>query len=214
MLTKEENELVTRTGPGTPMGEVMRRYWMPAILSSEVPEPDGAPVRVKLLGEKLVAYRDTVGKVGMVDEFCAHRRASLFLGRNEEGGLRCIYHGWKYDTEGNCLETPTEPVGSSFKDKIHLKAYPTMEMGGMIWAYLGPGEKIPPSQSNRLRRANAETAAPARRVLSFHVAAGSQRRCMPGVTSSSATGAKASQLRQPGHCQKCEALAKPQSTQR
>ena len=144
MLTKEENELVTRTGPGTPMGEVMRRYWMPAILSSEVPEPDGAPVRVKLLGEKLVAYRDTGGKVGMVDEFCAHRRASLFLGRNEEGGLRCIYHGWKYDTEGNCLETPTEPVGSSFKDKIHLKAYPTMEMGGMIWAYLGPREKIPP----------------------------------------------------------------------
>ncbi len=144
MLTKEENELVTRTGPGTPMGEVMRRYWMPALLSSEVPEPDGAPVRVKLLGEKLVAFRDTGGKVGMVDEFCAHRRASLFLGRNEEGGLRCIYHGWKYDTEGNCLETPTEPAGSSFKDKIHLKAYPTMEMGGMIWAYMGPREKIPP----------------------------------------------------------------------
>ena len=143
MLTKEENVLVTRTGPGTPMGDVMRRYWVPAALSSELPEPDGAPLRVQLLGEKLVAFRDTSGKVGLVDEFCAHRRASLFLGRNEESGLRCIYHGWKYDVRGNCLETPTEPAGSSFKDKIHLKAYPTLEMGGLIWAYMGPKEKTP-----------------------------------------------------------------------
>ena len=144
MLTKEDNDLLTRTGPATPMGRVMRRYWMPALLSSELSEPDCAPVRVSLLGEKLVAFRDTAGKVGMVDEFCAHRRASLFLGRNEEGGLRCVYHGWKYDVGGNCLETPTEPTGSNFKDKIHLKAYPTAEMGGMIWAYMGPREKIPP----------------------------------------------------------------------
>jgi len=144
MLTQEENELVTRTGPGTPMGNVMRRYWMPAVLISELPEADGAPVRVRLLGERLVAFRDTSGKVGLVEEFCAHRRASLFLGRNEENGLRCVYHGWKYDVNGKCLETPTEPAGSNFKDKIRLKAYPTLEMGGLVWAYLGPKEKIPP----------------------------------------------------------------------
>jgi phthalate 4,5-dioxygenase len=101
MLTTEENELVTRTGPGTPMGELMRRYWMPAALSSELPGPDCAPVRVKLLGENLVAFRDTNGRIGLVSEFCAHRRASLFLGRNEEGGLRCVYHGWKYDVRGH-----------------------------------------------------------------------------------------------------------------
>src|SRR5215468_1121991 len=145
MLTAEENELVTRTGPGTPMGEVMRRYWMPAALSSELPGPDCAPVRVKLLGESLVVFRDSNGRIGLVSEFCAHRRASLFLGRNEEGGLRCVYHGWKYDVHGNCLDAPTEPAGSSFKDKIHLKAYPTLEMGDLVWAYLGPREKTPPA---------------------------------------------------------------------
>ena len=145
MLTAEENELVTRTGPGTPMGEVMRRYWMPAALSSELPGPDCAPVRVKLLGENLVAFRDASGRIGLLSEFCAHRRASLFLGRNEDGGLRCVYHGWKYDVQGNCLDTPTEPAGSSFKDKIHLKAYPTLEMGDLVWAYLGPKDKTPPA---------------------------------------------------------------------
>jgi phthalate 4,5-dioxygenase oxygenase subunit len=144
MLTAEENELVTRTGPGTPMGEVMRSYWMPAALSTELVAPGGAPVRVKLLGEELVAFRDTSGNIGLVDEFCAHRRASLFLGRNEENGLRCVYHGWKYDFKGNCVETPTEPAGSNFKDKIHIKAYPTVEMGGLVWAYMGPKEKTPP----------------------------------------------------------------------
>ena len=144
MLTREENELVTRTGPGTPMGEVMRRYWMPAALSSELPGADCPPVRVRLLGERLVAFRDSSGNTGLIDEFCAHRRASLFLGRNEENGLRCVYHGWKYDRNGNCLETPTEPAGSSFKDKIRIQAYPTLEMGGLVWAYLGPKEKTPP----------------------------------------------------------------------
>jgi phthalate 4,5-dioxygenase oxygenase subunit len=142
MLTPEENELVTRTGPGTPMGEVMRRYWMPAALSSELPEPDCAPVRVKLLGEKLVVFRDTSGKVGLVDEFCAHRRASLFLGRNEESGLRCVYHGWKYDVQGNCVETPTEPAASNFREKIRLKAYPTLEMGGLVWLTWGRKRKL------------------------------------------------------------------------
>ena len=143
MLSKEENELVTRTGPGTPMGEAMRCYWLPAALSSELPEPDCPPIRVRLLGEKLVAFRDTEGCVGLLDEFCAHRRASLFLGRNEECGLRCVYHGWKYDVEGKCVEMPNEPPESSFKEKIHLKAYPTVELGGVVWAYLGPKGKAP-----------------------------------------------------------------------
>src|SRR4029077_10303598 len=101
MLSHAENEIVTRTGPGTPMGNVMRRYWVPALMSSELPEADGAPVRVKLLSERLVAFRDTNGKIGLMDEFCPHRRASLFLGRNEACGLRCVYHGWKFDADGN-----------------------------------------------------------------------------------------------------------------
>jgi len=144
MLAREENKLVTRVGPGTLMGEVMRRYWVPALLSGELPEADCPPVRVKLLGERLVGFRDSGGRVGLVGEFCAHRRASLFLGRNEEGGLRCIYHGWKYDVEGSCVEMPNEPPESDFKHKIHLRAYPTVELGGVIWAYMGPQEKMPP----------------------------------------------------------------------
>ena len=144
MLSPEENELVTRTDAGTPMGEVMRRYWMPAALASELPEPDCPPIRVRLLGEKLVAFRDSQGRVGLIDEFCAHRRASLFLGRNEESGLRCVYHGWKYDTRGTCLDMPNEPAESNFKHAVRLKAYATAELGGLIWAYMGSPEKIPP----------------------------------------------------------------------
>jgi phthalate 4,5-dioxygenase oxygenase subunit len=143
MISREENELLTRVGPGTPMGELMRRYWIPALLSSELPEPDCPQVRVKLLGESLVAFRDTGGRVGLLDEFCAHRRTSLFLGRNEEGGLRCVYHGWKYDVEGNCVDMPCEPPETNFKDHIHLKRYPTVEIGDVIWAYMGPKEKMP-----------------------------------------------------------------------
>jgi phthalate 4,5-dioxygenase oxygenase subunit len=144
MLTKETNDLLTRTGAGTPMGELMRRYWMPAALSSELPEPDGPPVRVKLLGENLVAFRNTDGRIGLLEEFCAHRGASLFLGRNEECGLRCVYHGWKYDLDGHCVDMPNEPADGQFKDKIHLKAYPTLELGDVVWAYMGPKEKMPP----------------------------------------------------------------------
>ncbi len=143
MLRLKENERVTQVGPGTPMGVLMRRYWTPALLSWEVPEPDCPPVRVKLLGEELVAFRDTNGKVGLVDAYCAHRRANLFFGRNEECGLRCVYHGWKYDVEGNCVDMPSEPEESNFKHKVHLTAYPTVEMGGAIWAYMGPPEKRP-----------------------------------------------------------------------
>ena len=143
MLSKELNELLTRTGPGTPMGSFMRRYWLPALLSEEIPEPDSPPVQVRLLGEELVAFRDSQGRVGLLDELCSHRGTSLFYGRNEECGLRCIYHGWKYDVEGRVVDTPAEPPGSRFKEKLRHPAYPTHEAGGMIWAYLGPPEKRP-----------------------------------------------------------------------
>jgi nitrite reductase/ring-hydroxylating ferredoxin subunit len=143
MLTREENDLLTRTGPGTPMGTLMRRYWIPALFSSQIAEPDGPPVRVKLLGERLVAFRDTEGRVGLLDERCPHRTASLFFGRNEECGLRCVYHGWKFDIDGNCVDQPSEPEGSGFKHKIKQTAYPCIERGGLVWAYMGPPAQRP-----------------------------------------------------------------------
>ena len=143
MLFTEENELLTRTGPGTPMGEMIRRYWIPALLSEELPEPDCAPVRVRLLGEDLVAFRDSKGRIGLLDEHCSHRGTSLFYGRNEDCGLRCIYHGWKYDIEGNVIETPAEPPGSTLKNKVLHKAYPCREAGGAVFTYMGPKEKTP-----------------------------------------------------------------------
>ena len=143
MLSLEDNKLVTQTGPGTPMGEYLRRFWIPVLLANELPEADCPPVRAKVLGEKLVAFKDTDGKLGLVDEFCAHRRASLFFGRNEECGLRCVYHGWKYDVDGDCVDMPSEPEESNFKDKIKITAYPAREWGGMIWAYMGPRELMP-----------------------------------------------------------------------
>src|SRR5215469_15500914 len=141
MVTKLENERLTRVGPGTPMGETMRRYWMPALLSWELPEPDCPPVRVKLLGEELVAFRTTDGRIGLIEEFCPHRRASLWLGRNEENGLRCVYHGWKFGIDGQCVDQMNEP--RQFAAKIKATAYPTYEMSGAIWAYMGPPEKQP-----------------------------------------------------------------------
>jgi phthalate 4,5-dioxygenase len=144
MLPPKENELITRVGPGTPMGDTMRRYWMPACLSTEIAEPDCAPVRVRLLGEDLVAFRDTDGRIGLVEEFCPHRRVSLYFGRNEECGLRCVYHGWKFDVEGNCLDQLNEPPEAQFKQHIHLTAYPTVELGGIVWAYMGPAGAEPP----------------------------------------------------------------------
>ena len=143
MLLRDENELLTRTGPGTPTGRLIRRYWVPALLSEEVAEPDSPPVQVRLLGEELVVFRDSRGRVGLLDEHCSHRGASLFYGRNEECGLRCIYHGWKYDIEGRVLETPAEPADSALKHKVRHKAYPCREVAGMIFAYLGPKEKVP-----------------------------------------------------------------------
>jgi phthalate 4,5-dioxygenase oxygenase subunit len=138
MLSQADNELLVRTGPGTAMGEYFRRYWLPVALSRELPEPDGAPIRVQMLGECLVAFRDTQGRVGLIEPTCAHRGADLFFGRNEEGGIRCIYHGWKYDVTGKCLELPNIPKGSAYHGKISIKAYPTQERGELVWAYFGP----------------------------------------------------------------------------
>ena len=142
MLTPEDNEVLTRVGPGTLMGDLLRRYWQPALLSSEVPEPDSPPVRVRLLGEDLIAFRDTNGEVGLVANACPHRGASLFFGRNEEAGLRCVYHGWKFDTTGACVDMPSEPAESNFKTKVRVRAYPTREAGGIVWTYMGPAEKM------------------------------------------------------------------------
>jgi len=144
MLSREENQLITQVGRGTPMGETMRRYWLPALLSRELAEPDGAPVRVRLLGEDLVAFRDSDGRIGLLEEYCPHRLASLYFGRNEECGLRCVYHGWKFDVDGRCVDQMNEPDEHDFKHKIRTVAYPTCELGGMIWAYLGPSEMRPP----------------------------------------------------------------------
>jgi phenylpropionate dioxygenase-like ring-hydroxylating dioxygenase large terminal subunit len=155
MLTPEENARLTRVGPGTPMGTLMRRYWQPGCLSSELPEPDGAPLRVRLLGEDLIAFRDTNGAVGLVDAYCPHRRAPLFFGRNEECGLRCVYHGWKFDRAGNCVDMPSEPAGTTLQAKVKLLAYPCVEKGGVVWTYMGPKEQQPPEPDYEWTRAPA-----------------------------------------------------------
>jgi len=144
MTTREQNSFLAQTEPGTPMGNLVRRYWIPALLSSEIAEPDCPPVRVKLLGERLIAFRDSGGRVGVMDEFCAHRGVSLWFGRNEENGLRCPYHGWKYDVTGQCIEVPSEPVESGFCKKIKLAAYDCIECGDVIWVYMGPPDQKPP----------------------------------------------------------------------
>lgn len=143
MLSAADNTLLTRTGPGTPMGEYFRRFWQPVALSREIAEPDSAPIRIKVLGEELLAFRDTQGRVGLIDSKCAHRGADLFFGRNEDCGIRCIYHGWKYDADGHCVEMPNVPAGSAYHGKMAIKAYPTREFGDMVWAYLGPREHLP-----------------------------------------------------------------------
>ena len=144
MLVKEQNDLLTQTGPGTVMGQLFRSYWIPALLASELSEPDGPPVRVQLLSERLVAFRDTQGRPGLIEEFCAHRRVSLWFGRNEENGLRCPYHGWKFDVTGQCVEIPSEPPGSTHCQRIRLANYPLIERGGILWTYMGPHDRQPP----------------------------------------------------------------------
>jgi phenylpropionate dioxygenase-like ring-hydroxylating dioxygenase large terminal subunit len=144
MLTSEDNELLCRVGPDTPMGAFMRQYWTPALLSSELSAPDSTPVRVRLLGENLIAFRDTAGRVGLIANACPHRGASLFYARNEEDGLRCVYHGWKYDVTGHCVDMPSEPPESTFKERIRATAYPCIERGGIVWTYMGPRATPPP----------------------------------------------------------------------
>ncbi|HEX5141508.1 MAG TPA: Rieske 2Fe-2S domain-containing protein [Dehalococcoidia bacterium] len=144
MLSVQDNEYLCRIGPGTPMGNVMRQYWLPAIRSDELPAPDCPPLRVKLLGEELIGFRTTSGKIGLIQNACPHRGASMFFGRNEEEGLRCVYHGWKFDTTGACVDMPSEPAESNFRTKVRTRAYPTYERNGIIWAYMGPREVPPP----------------------------------------------------------------------
>jgi phenylpropionate dioxygenase-like ring-hydroxylating dioxygenase large terminal subunit len=144
MLSQDDNDLLTRVGPGTPMGELMRHYWIPAVRSDELPSPDCPPVRIKLLGEELIAYRVTSGAIGLMQNACPHRGASMFFGRNEEEGLRCVYHGWKFDVTGACVDMPSEPAESNFKNKVRARAYPVTERGGIVWAYMGPRETPPP----------------------------------------------------------------------
>ena len=146
MLTPQENDLLCRVEGAAPMGQLMRRHWMPVCLIEEVSEPDGAPVKARVFGDELVVFRDTDGRVGVMDEHCPHRRASLALGRNEEGGLRCLYHGWKMDVDGNVLEMSSEPAASGMADKVKHAAYPTKEWGSVVWAYLGPKDTMPQFQ--------------------------------------------------------------------
>jgi phenylpropionate dioxygenase-like ring-hydroxylating dioxygenase large terminal subunit len=149
MLSQEEQELLTRIGPGTPMGTLMRRYWVPVVFSKQIEKPDSPPVRARLLGEDMVAFRDSDGRVGLIDESCPHRNASLFYGRNEECGLRCIYHGIKFDVDGNCTDVPCLPPGTpdgqliAIKKQMTIKSYPCVERGGVVFAYMGEAELKP-----------------------------------------------------------------------
>jgi nitrite reductase/ring-hydroxylating ferredoxin subunit len=143
MLSTADNELLVRTGPGTPMGDLFRRFWSPVMLAGDLGGPDSAPVRVTILGEQLVAFRDTAGSVGLLSAYCPHRRANLYWGRNEEHGLRCVYHGWKFDVNGQCTDLPNCPEGATLKDRVTTTAYPALERGGIVWAYLGPPERMP-----------------------------------------------------------------------
>ena len=143
MKARQDSEDLTRVGPGTVMGNFMRQYWIPAAKSSEL-VADGDPMRLMLLGEKLIAFRDTKGRVGVMDHRCPHRCASLFLGRNEQDGIRCIYHGWKFDVEGNCVDMPSVPAAQDFKEDVKARAFKVAERNGVIWVYMGERQANPP----------------------------------------------------------------------
>ena len=164
MLRKEQNDLLTQTAPGTAMGDFFRCYWIPALLAEELPEDDCPPVRVKLLSERMIAFRDSEGRYGLIDEFCAHRGVSLWFGRNEHGGIRCPYHGWKYDYTGQCLEVPSEPVESGFCQKIKLTGYPLVKVGDVLWTYMGPAEHKPPLPEWEFARVPAEQSFTSKRL--------------------------------------------------
>src|SRR3990170_5112487 len=133
MLRAEDNKFLTESGAGTGMGELLRRFWLPVLLSEELPEADGPPKKIVVMGEELLAFRDSRGVVGVIDQYCPHRGANLWLGRNEECGIRCVYHGWKFDTEGACVDTPNLPGNPEFKNRIKAKAYRTAERNGLVW---------------------------------------------------------------------------------
>ena len=143
MLTKEENDLLTRVEGDAPMGGIMRRHWLPICLSEQVAEPDCDPICETILGESLVIFRDSEGKVGVIDEMCPHRKASLVYGRNEECGLRCLYHGWKFDVNGQCVDMSSEPPGSTLREKVKIKSYPVHEEAGFVWIWMGPAAEKP-----------------------------------------------------------------------
>jgi len=192
MLSAEENQLLTHVTGDAPMGQMMRRYWVPACLSEEVAEPDCTPVRTTILGERLVVFRDTNGTLAVVDERCPHRLASLALGRNEEGGLRCIYHGWKFNTAGACVDMPTEPGAFGFRDRMKLTSYPTHEAGGMVWTYMGPAAdmptfpeydwmKLPRNQYAVIKSASPSTTRKRSKARSTHRTRGSSIRASSGI---------------------------------
>jgi phthalate 4,5-dioxygenase len=156
-MKREESEILTRVGPGTPLGEMMRCYWHPIAMSSQV-EADSAPLRTRLLGERFVVFRDTDGRAGVLDEMCMHRGVSLALGRNEEGGLRCVYHGWKFAVDGTILETPNH-ADCRYRERMKAPAYPVREQSGLIWAYIGPADQVPPFREFEFDRLPAENRA-------------------------------------------------------
>jgi phenylpropionate dioxygenase-like ring-hydroxylating dioxygenase large terminal subunit len=160
MLSQTDNEILVRVGKGTPMGELMRQYWVPALPSAEFPEPDSSPKRMRLLGENLVMFRDSKGEMGCFVEACPHRGASLFFGRNEEEGLRCVYHGWKFDTTGACVDMPSEPAESNFKNKVRIRAYPCRDVNHMVWVYMGDRAVPPPFPQFEVNTLPPENVAP------------------------------------------------------
>lgn len=179
MLSREENNLVTQVGPGTPLGHVMRRYWAPVCTSDQLPRPDADPLRVRLFGENYVAFRDTNGKVGVLDELCMHRGASLALGRVEDCGIRCLYHGWKFAVDGTVLDTPNH-AEPRMKEKLKAPAWPVNEAGGLVWAYVGPADRQPVFQRHRFMDAPQAN----RCVVRIDVNANYLQLCEGGVDSS------------------------------
>ena len=164
-MLREDNELLTRVGPGTAMGELMRRYWIPAAFSHQIEKPDSPPIRVKLLGEKLVLFRDTQGRVGLLDEHCPHRHASLFFGRNEECGLRCVYHGLKFDVNGNCVDLPGQSRATELQTAMKAKAYPCIERGGHGLDLYGAGR----AQAGISRSSNGRRCRTSHRYATRHI---------------------------------------------
>ena len=179
-MTPDENELLVRSGPDTLMGALLRRFWLPVLLAEELAERDGTPVRVNALGEKFIAFRNSAGEIGLLDAYCTHRRANLYWGRNEDNGLRCAYHGWKFDVKGRCVDLPNCPEGDRIKESRGTRAYPTAERGGMIWAYFGPPECRPPLPAAEIFNVPAEN-----RFVRKFIARGNWAQMMEGDVDSS-----------------------------